>query len=143
MQSVVSEKKYEFVRPHYGTFWPRLLTLWGRRKLRREYGIESVEVVGAERLQQSLAAGSGVLLAPNHCRPCDPFVVGEMCRQAGTLPFVMASAHLFMQDKLQSFLLRRAGAFSVYREGLDRQELADADDILSLTQAPLAGVHVG
>jgi 1-acyl-sn-glycerol-3-phosphate acyltransferase len=137
MQSVVSEKKYEFVGPHYGTFWPRLLTLWGRRKLRREYGIELVEVVGAERLQQSLAAGSGVLLAPNHCRPSDPFVIGEMCRQAGTLPFVMASAHLFMQGRLQTFLLRRAGAFSVYREGLDRQALSAGVDILTRTKRPL------
>ena len=137
MQPIVSEKKYEFVGPHFGTFWPRLLTLWGRRKLRREYGIESVEVVGAERLQQSLVAGSGVLLAPNHCRPCDPFVVGEMCRQVGTLPFVMASAHLFMQDSLQKFLLRRAGAFSVYREGLDRQALSAGVDILTRTDRPL------
>ena len=137
MQPVVSEKKYQFVPPYYGTFWPRILTLWGRRKLRREYGIESVDVVGAERLQQSLAAGSGVLLVPNHCRPCDPFVVGEVCRQAGTVPFIMASAHLFMQGRLQAFLLRRAGAFSVYREGLDRQALAAGVDILTQARRPL------
>ena len=137
MQPVVSEKKYEFVGPYHGTFWPRLLTLWGRRKLVREHGIESVEVVGAERLQQSLAAGCGVLLAPNHCRPCDPFVIGEMCRQAGTLPFIMASAHLFMQGRLQAFLLRRAGAFSVYREGLDRQALSAGVDILTRSKRPL------
>ena len=91
MQPVVSEKKYQFVPPYYGTIWPRILTMWGRRKLRHEYGIESVEVVGAERLRQSLAAGHGILLAPNHCRPCDPFVVAETCRQVGTLPFIMAS----------------------------------------------------
>ena len=59
MQSVVSEKKYEFVPPYYGTVWPRLLSLWGRRKLRHEHGIESVEVVGAERLRESLRAGRG------------------------------------------------------------------------------------
>jgi acyltransferase-like protein len=137
MQPVVSEKKYEFVPPYYGTVWPRLLNLWGRRKLRQEHGIESVEVVGAERLRESLAAGHGILLAPNHCRPCDPFVVGETCRQVGTLPFIMASAHLFMQSRLQTFLLRRAGAFSVYREGLDRHALAAGVDILRQGKRPL------
>ena len=64
-------------------------------------------------------------------------MIGEMCRQAGTLPFVMASAHLFMQGRLQAFLLRRAGAFSVYREGLDRQALSAGIDILTRSKRPL------
>ena len=92
MHPVVSEQPYEFVPPYHGTLWPRILTLVGQRKLRREYGIERVEVQGSDHLRQSLAAGHGVLLAPNHCRPCDPYVVAEMCRQVGTLPFIMASA---------------------------------------------------
>jgi 1-acyl-sn-glycerol-3-phosphate acyltransferase len=137
MQPVVSEKPYEFVPPYHGTLWPRILTLVGRRKLRREYGIEGVEVEGADRLRQSLAAGHGVLLAPNHCRPCDPFVVSEMCRQVETLPFIMASAHLFVQGRLQAFLLRRAGAFSIYREGLDRQALTAGVEILTQARRPL------
>jgi 1-acyl-sn-glycerol-3-phosphate acyltransferase len=137
MQSVVCDKPYKFVPPYHGTLWPRILTLIGRRKLRREYGIEAVEVQGAERLRQSLAAGHGVLLAPNHCRPCDPYVVAEMCRRAGTLPYTMASAHLFMQGRLQAFVLRRAGAFSIYREGLDRQALAAGVEILTQGRRPL------
>jgi 1-acyl-sn-glycerol-3-phosphate acyltransferase len=137
MHPVVSEKPYEFVPPYHGTLWPRILTLVGRRKLRREYGIERVEVQGSDLLRQSLAAGHGVLLAPNHCRPCDPYVVAEMCRQVGTLPFIMASAHLFVQGRLQAFLLRRAGAFSIYREGLDRQALAAGVEILTQARRPL------
>jgi 1-acyl-sn-glycerol-3-phosphate acyltransferase len=137
MQPVVSEKQYKFVPPYQGTLWPRILTVVGRRKLRREYGVEAVEVQGAEHLRQSLSAGHGILLAPNHCRPCDPYVVAEMCRQAGTLPFIMASAHLFMQGRLQAFLLRRAGAFSIYREGLDRQALAAGVSILTQARRPL------
>jgi 1-acyl-sn-glycerol-3-phosphate acyltransferase len=137
MQPVVCDKPYTFVPPYHGTLWPRILTLIGRRKLRREYGIEAVDVQGAERLRQSLDAGHGVLLAPNHSRPCDPYVVAEVCRQTGTLPFTMASAHLFMQGRLQAFLLRRAGGFSIYREGLDRQALAAGVEILTHGRRPL------
>jgi 1-acyl-sn-glycerol-3-phosphate acyltransferase len=137
MHAVVSEKPYEFVPPYHGTLWPRILARVGQRKLRREYGIERVEVQGSDHLRQSLSAGHGVLLAPNHCRPGDPYVVGEMCRQVGTLPFIMASAHLFVQGRLQAFLLRRAGAFSIYREGLDRQALAAGVEILTQARRPL------
>jgi len=35
----------------------------------------------------------------------------------------MASWHLFKQSAAQTWLLRRAGAFSVYREGMDRDAL--------------------
>jgi hypothetical protein len=49
----------------------------------------------------------------------------------------MASAHLFMQSRIQAFLLRRSGAFSIYREGLDRQALAAGADILTQSRRPL------
>ena len=51
--------------------------------------------------------------------------------------FIMASWHLFMQDRVQTFLLRRAGAFSIYREGIDRAALNTAIDILAEAQRPL------
>ena len=46
-----------------------------------------------------------------------------MSRQLGVLPFIVASWHLFMQSRLQTFFLRRLGAFSIYREGMDRAAL--------------------
>ncbi len=49
----------------------------------------------------------------------------------------MASWHLFMQSRLQSFLLPRIGAFIVYREGLDREALKCATRILAEAQSPL------
>src|SRR5262245_42758799 len=126
MQPVVFDKPYRFVPPYHGVLWPRFLQLFVRRRLRRSFGIVGVECQGLVRLRESLAAGHGILLAPNHCRPCDPFIISELCRQAGTIPQIMASAHLFMQGWLQAFLLRRAGALSIYREGMDRQALAAA-----------------
>ena len=137
MQPVVFEDPYEFVPPHRGRIWPRILQQFLPRRLRREYGIERVECPGAEHLRHSLDAGHGVLLAPNHCRPADPMVVCELCRQIGTLPFLMASWHLFKVNAFQRFLLRRAGAFSVYREGMDRQALSTAVEILTSAERPL------
>jgi 1-acyl-sn-glycerol-3-phosphate acyltransferase len=49
----------------------------------------------------------------------------------------MASWHLFLQSPLQRFILRRVGAFSVYREGLDRQALQAGIDILVDGHRPL------
>ena len=88
MHNVVIDKPYEFVPPHRGRWWPWLLQRSLRWRLRREYGLVRVECRGGERLRASLRAGDGVLIAPNHCRPCDPEVVHECakiscCKSAG------------------------------------------------------------
>jgi hypothetical protein len=49
----------------------------------------------------------------------------------------MASSHLFMQGRMKRFLLRRAGAFSIYREGLDREALKCAIQIVAGARRPL------
>ena len=46
MHPVVIDKPYSFVPPHLGTWWPRFLQLFGRRKLRREYGLVDVSGKG-------------------------------------------------------------------------------------------------
>jgi 1-acyl-sn-glycerol-3-phosphate acyltransferase len=137
MQNIVIDKPYEFVPPHRGRWWPWLIQRLVRSRLRRMYGIASVECRGSDKLLASRSAGHAILLAPNHCRPSDPEVVQEMSRQAAILPFVMASWHLFMQNRVQTFLLRRAGAFSIYREGMDRAALNMAIAILDEGLRPL------
>lgn len=137
MQSIVIVKPYRFVPPRYGAFWARIIQWWLPSYLRKSHGITSWACVGAERLRASLEAGSGVLLAANHCRPCDPMVLGLLAREVGRPFHVMASWHLFMQNRLQSFVLPRIGAFSVYREGLDRESLKCATRILSEARFPL------
>jgi 1-acyl-sn-glycerol-3-phosphate acyltransferase len=42
-----------------------------------------------------------------------------------------------MQDRLRTFMLRRAGAFSIYREGIDRSALNTAIEILENAERPL------
>lgn len=137
MQNIVFDKPYEFVPPHRGEWWPWLLQRLLPRRLRKKYGIASVECRDVEKLLASHSAGHGILLAPNHSRPYDPEVINEMCRQAGLLPFFMASWHLFMQSRLQKFLIRRLGGFSIYREGMDRAALNMAIEILEQTSRPL------
>lgn len=138
MQNIVIDKPYKFVPPIYGTFWARLL---GRillpHYLRAVYGIESYELIGVDRLQASVDAGHGIMLTPNHCRPCDPMVVYSLGLAIGTPVHIMASWHLFMGSRFQRWLLQRVGVFSVYREGMDRDALKCAIQILVNARRPL------
>lgn len=137
MSTVVSDKPYVPVPPYHGTWWPWVLSLYVPRYARRRYGTTRVDVVGADKLRASLAAGHGILLTPNHSRDEDPITLNALSRAVGRPFFVVASAHLFMGDKLQAFVLRRAGAFSIYREGMDRQAVQTSIEILETAERPL------
>lgn len=137
MHQVVLDEPYEFVAPHKGTLWPRLLQMFLPRRLRKDFGIQETKCIGLEKIAASYAAGHSVVLAPNHCRPSDPLIVNELCRQAGLQSFTMASWHVFKSTWLKRFVLRRVGGFSVYREGTDRQSLNAAIDILVEGKRPL------
>ena len=137
MQNIIIEKPYKFVPPWHGDLWPRFLRLFLEGYLERSHGVKSVEVLGCEHLKRSIDAGHGILITPNHSRPCDPMVLAHMWNAVGRSFYIMASAHLFMQSSLQTFLLRRAGVFSVYREGMDREALKCAVQILVDAKKPL------
>jgi 1-acyl-sn-glycerol-3-phosphate acyltransferase len=126
VQPIVVAEPYRFVPPAEGALVPRLLGLWLPRYLRSAHGVVAVDCRGVGRLRASLAAGSGVMLASNHCRPSDPMVLGMLAGAARCFPHIMASWHLFKQGRLQAWLLRHAGVFSVHREGMDRESLAFA-----------------
>jgi 1-acyl-sn-glycerol-3-phosphate acyltransferase len=137
MQNIVIDKPYVPIPPYHGRIWPSLMTFYLPRLLSKKFGIERVECIHADRLAQSIAAGHGVLLTPNHCRDEDPLVVGMLSREVHSPFFIMASWHLFMQDRLHAFLLRRAGGFSIYREGIDRTAVNTAVEILETGERPL------
>jgi 1-acyl-sn-glycerol-3-phosphate acyltransferase len=137
MQNIIIDKPYCFVPPKHGRFWPRVLTPFLPGHLRRHFGIESCRVFGIETLRASLAAGHGIMLTPNHCRPCDPLVVALAAAELSQPLYCMASWHLFMQGRWYAWLLPRCGAFSVYREGLDREALKCAIDVLVGARRPL------
>jgi len=137
MQNIIIDKPYRFVPPVESRFWPGVLNIVLPAVLKKDYGITRVRFQGLERLQESLRAGHGIVLAPNHCRPADPFVLGLLSREIGQPFHIMASWHLFMQGKLSRWILQRAGAFSIYREGMDKSALNAAIDILVNAQRPL------
>ena len=137
MQNIVIDKPYRFIPPHHGSFWPHVLKWYLPRHLRKVYGVETAEFMGLDGLRASLRSGHGVMLAINHCRPCDPMVVGLMAARLSQPLYVMASWHLFMQGRVMAWLLPRMGVFSVYREGLDREALKCAVDALVAARRPL------
>ena len=105
--------------------------------LRRKHGITEIEVRGDDAIGKLLASGHGILLAPNHCRMSDAIVLQSLSRKLRQPFFVMASSHLFRGSRLLAWLLRRLGAFSVYREGIDRQAVQKGIDILVEGRRPL------
>ena len=137
MQQVVIEEPYEFIPPNHSNWWPTVIQLYLKRFLRKTYGVHSVECRNVERLKQSVDQGHGILIAPNHSRMCDPLIVGFLSRGIKRHFHAMASWHLFKASRLSHFMLRRIGGFSIYREGVDKQALTTAIDILVAAQRPL------
>lgn len=134
---VVTDSAYEFVPPHRGNRWPRLLNFLTPHVLRSRYGVTRVELRGIETLSELQRAGHSILLTPNHCRTADPVVLLQMAKRIRQSLFIMASSHLFRGNRVMSFTMRRVGAFSVYREGVDRLAVQTAIDILAQGQRPL------
>ncbi len=135
--TVVSEKHYEFVPPREGHFWIWFFGKLLSRHLKNAHGIQSWEIKGKEKLAASLKAGHGILMVPNHPRPSDPMALGLLVKQMNQPINIMASAHLFLQSRFHTWLLPRIGAFSVYREGIDRESLKTAIGILAKANRPL------
>lgn len=134
---LVTESKYTFIPPHEGGFWPRVLGWMTPAYLRWNHRISSIEVRGVERLQRICREGHGVLLAPNHCRMTDALVMQALANAAGQPFYIMASSHLFRGSRVRAWMIRRVGAFSVYREGIDRQAIQKSVEILVAGRRPL------
>ncbi len=139
MQNIIVQKPYKFIPPHEGNCIPSLIQNFRLvdRYLAKHEGVTSHEIRGIDHLKESLRQKRGVLLAPNHCRYADPLAMGWVAREIDTHLFAMASWHLFNQGKFNAFAIRMMGAFSVYREGLDRQSLDTAISVLVKAVRPL------
>ncbi len=139
MHNIIIEKPYEFRPPCRGTIWSSLIQRCNlfTRFLRRKEGVVDHEIRHLDRLLQSLQAGHGVLITPNHSRNADPLVMGWITKAAKCHVYAMASWHLFNQDWFTSWAIHKMGGFSVYREGIDRQAINMAVDILNTAERPL------
>jgi len=137
MQRIIIDQPYSFVPPRFSPLLYRVLSWILPLQLRKEHGIRSIECVGTEKLQSSLDAGNGVVLVPNHVRPCDPLVLDTLAKEVGRPFSVMSSWHVFMDSKFQRFVAPRIGAFSIYREGIDRGSLKCAIKMVTKGKFPL------
>jgi len=137
MQNIIILEPYRFVPPYPSTFWMRTLHFYLPLNLRWNWGVHTVEYRGVEHLRESLAAGHGILVAPNHCRGFDPVTLGMLGAHVDRPFFTMASWHLFKESRFKQWLLRRIGGFSIYREGVDREALRAATAILVAARRPL------
>jgi 1-acyl-sn-glycerol-3-phosphate acyltransferase len=137
MQNIVLNKPYCFFPPFNGKILPKIINFFISAYLKREDGVVSVEFKGLDNLRRSISSGSGIVLAPNHCRPSDPPVMGLLSKKIGFPFYYMASWHLFMQGRIKELILRSFGAFSVYREGVDRLAVKTAVEIMIAGERPL------
>lgn len=139
MQKIIIEKPYRFVPPHRGRWLPTFIRKFElfRTYLRRTEGVVDYECRGTELLRESLAAGHGILLTPNHCRTADPIVMGWLAKETDCLVYAMASWHLFNHGWFNAWAIRAMGGFSVNREGVDRQAISTAIDDLVSAERPL------
>lgn len=139
MQDIIIEKPYRFIPPHRGRWFPSMMLKTGIIPwyLRKYEGVVSCRLEGVDYFRESQRRGYGVLLAPNHCRYADPVVLSYLACEADVLMYAMASWHLFHQNRFTAWAIRTMGAFSVYREGMDRQALDMAVDVLSTNERPL------
>lgn len=139
MQNIIVEKPYEFIPPYRSDFWAVFFKTIRihRYYLRKSEGVVQHEIRHGERLKASLAAGHGILITPNHPRTADPLAMGWLGVETGCNFHVMASRHLFEHSKLYGWAIRAMGGFSVNREGVDRQSINMAIELLAEAKRPL------
>jgi 1-acyl-sn-glycerol-3-phosphate acyltransferase len=129
---------YRFIPPYRSTFWCQV---FGRlllpRQLRRALGVTRWQFQGLPHLQESFREGAGVLLTPNHCRWADPPLLGRLGVEIGHYCYYVAAYHLFKQHRFWGWYLNRTGAFSINREGADREGIRACVNILTEGRRPL------
>lgn len=139
MQNVLIEKPYAFVPPITTHFPQRFLTRIGKfvPLLRKREGVIAHECRHLDRLRESIAAGHGIMLTPNHPRTADPIAMYHIARETPCSLYAMASWHLFNEGWFNKFMVRLMGGFSVNREGLDKTAVDYAIKILQTAERPL------
>jgi hypothetical protein len=139
MQKIIIERPYQFVPPHRGIWFPKFVARFQlfAGHLRKVEGVVDHEIRHLDRLRESLNAGHGILLTPNHCRNADPLVMGWIVQSTQRPVYAMASWHLFNQGRFMAWAIQKMGGFSVNREGVDRQAINTAIDILTCAERPL------
>jgi len=132
------QRPYTFHPPKYSPWlMPLIHALAEHWFLRRTFKIRHVKVDGVEAVARLARAGHSVLVAPNHADHADPSLLLTIGRRHDLRFHFMAAREGFERGPIQSFILQRAGAFSVDREGADLAAIKTAMNILQAGRFPL------
>lgn len=126
-----SDQPYCFFPPRRSAFVVRACTWLNRwHLLPRLERFRWVETSGGRPVRELQRRGARLLLMPNHPTHSDAAIIFEAMRQTGLRAHFMAAYDLFYRSRLRRWLLQRAGAFSIDREGSDKQALRQAVELL-------------
>lgn len=137
MRPLYFEEPYEFIAPYRSKRWCRVLQHFIPSQLRRKHGVKKWEFRGVEKLRESIDKKHGIILVPNHTHFSDPPLLGMLSIVTGHYFYFAASWHLFKQSRHERWLLTRLGAFSMFREGSNREGIRECARILAEAERPL------
>ena len=127
-----SDQPYRYFSPKRIALTTWVLLFYNRRRyLPRRKQIMSVAPSGAEAVRQAWRRGDKLLFVPNHPTHADAPIVIEAQRQIGVRSQFMAAYDVFLRGRLDAWVMRRLGAFSVDREGSDKRALTQAMSALT------------
>lgn len=137
--NVVISDPYKFVPAYRGRLGYMAI---GRYYLpgyqRRHWCLDSVETHGLQHVSDSLSAGHGIVLAGNHARLCDAFVMMTVSVRLAQPFYFPTSWHLFHKSSaVNRWIMRTSGACSLFREGIDWEGLEFAIDALATAERPV------
>lgn len=109
--------------------------------------VMDLEISGGEHLRKLAASGERILMVANHPSHSDPQVMTEVHRRLGIRSCFMAAYDVFLRGSCRAWVMQRNGAFSIDREGSDKQSMKEAMRILkegeyALTIFPEGNVYL-
>ena len=123
------DRPYVFVPPK-----PNRLVIWLARACNRyrllpgpQNRVQTVCLSNTEVLRTRREEPQGRLLfLPNHPTHSDPHIMMEVQRRCRILSLFMAAYDVFVRSRFRAWVMQHTGAFSVDREGSDRQAMKQA-----------------
>jgi len=126
-----SSEPYRFYPPKPSGPVIALAKPLNRLLLRHDLKVVEQEITGAtDSVRERIGEGARLLFTPNHPTRTDPQFTGHIQHQLGTHSSFMAAYDVFLESRIQGWLMQGTGSFSIDREGNDRKAMSTAMDIL-------------
>lgn len=124
--------------PKLSPKWVKLSRRWRHRQLRTNQQLVDISSTGLEHLRDAIAAGHGVLIAPNHSAHYDSAALYAAVDQIDQPLFFMTAWQVFgMSSRFERWAMQRLGCFSIDRESTDKTAFKQAVTILKEEPHPL------